>query len=95
MQRLDEMRAFGEKAFALAHRLANQAQFTMLQISQATMNDAGGAARNAGGEVILLQQKGALSGARTFTGDRYAVYATSDDHHVEVLAFERGSGFQG
>ena len=95
MQGLDQVRAFGEKAFALAHRFPNQAQFTMLKVAQATMNDAGRAAGNARGEVILLQEKRALSGARTFAGDGDAVYAASDDHHVEVLAFERGSGFQG
>ena len=95
MQGLDQVRAFGQKPFALAHRLPNQAQFAMLQVAEATMNDASGAAGNARGEVILLQQKRALSGARTFAGDGDAVYAASDHHDVEVLAFERGSGFQG
>ena len=95
MERLDQVGAFGEKAFALAHRFPNQTQFTMLQVSQAAMNDARGTARNARGEVILLQQKRAFSGARTFPCDGGTVDAASDDHHVEVLAFERGSGFQG
>ena len=71
---------------------ADLIKFAMLEVSQAAMNDAGGAAGDARGEVILLQQKRAFAGARTFTGDGDAVYAASDDHHVEVLAFERRSG---
>ena len=67
----------------------------MLQVAQAAVNDARGAAGNPRGEVILLEQKRAFSGARAFTGDGDAIDAASDDHHVEVLAFERGSGFQG
>jgi hypothetical protein len=67
----------------------------MFEISQAAVNDAGGTASHAGGEVILLNQESAFAGTCTFASDCDPVDAAPDDHHVKVLAFERRSGFEG
>ena len=57
------------------------------------MNDAGGATGDAGGKIVLLDEQSALAGAGAFAGHGYAVDASADHHHLEVLAFQWRPGF--
>jgi len=63
----------------------------MLQVSQAAMDHASGAAGNSGAEVVLLEDQSALAGAGTLARDGDSVDSAADDHHVKMLGFQRGS----
>ena len=56
MHWMHQVRAFAQQAISLADRIANQIQFTMLQVTQAAVDDACGTAGDARSEVILLDQ---------------------------------------
>ena len=90
---MHQVRAFAEQAFPLADRFAYKIEFAMLEVSQAAVNDARGPASHPRGEIVLFEQKRALSGAGTLARDGDSVDATADDHHMKVLAFQRGSRF--
>ena len=83
-----QVRALAEQAITLAHRLADEAQFAMFQVTQAAMNNARGAAGNPGGEIILLDQQSALAGAGALPRHRDAIDAAPDDDNLESLAFQ-------
>jgi hypothetical protein len=90
-----QVRAFAEQAFALAHGFPYQIKFTMLEIAQTTMNDACRPAGHPRGEIVLLDQQSALAGAGALARDSHSIDAAADDHHLKVLAFQRGSRFYG
>ena len=92
---MDQVRALAQQAFPFANRFPNQIDFAVLQVAQAAVNDAGGAAGDAGGEIVLLDQQGAFAGAGAFARHGDAVDAAADDHHLKVLAFQGGPGFDG
>jgi hypothetical protein len=90
---MHQVRAFAEQALALVNRFAYQIKFAMLEVSQAAVNDAGGPASNARGKIVLFDEQSALSGAGTLARDGHSIDAAADDHHMKVLAFQRGSRF--
>jgi hypothetical protein len=53
------------------------------------VNDAGGAAGGAGGEVVLLDQQGAPPDAGALPGDGHTVDPAANDNDVEAFTFER------
>src|SRR5437868_228501 len=75
----------------LAQRFGDQAELAMLQVSQPAVNNAGGPAGSAAGEIILLQQQRALARARALARDGDAIDAAADHRHIEALAVEGGS----
>src|ERR1700722_15102007 len=95
MKRMNEVRSLAQKAFALAQGFADEIDFAVLEIAQTAVDDARGTAGDAGGEVVLLDQKSALAGAGAFAGDRDSVNAAADHDHVEVLAVDGGARFYG
>ena len=95
VKRMHEVRTLAEKAFALAQRFADEIDFAMLEVAQTAVDDAGGTAGDAGGEVILLDEQGTLAGTGAFPGDRDSVDSAADDDHVEVLAIDGGARFYG
>jgi hypothetical protein len=88
VNRMDEMRALAEQAFALANRFADQVELSMFKISKAAMDDAGGAAGNSRSEIVLFDEQGAFSGAGTLPGYGNAIDPAPNDHHVEMLAIQ-------
>ncbi len=92
---MHQVRALAEQAFALADGFAYQIEFAVLEVAQAAVNDSSGPAGHARGEIVLFDEQSALSGAGTLARDGYSVDAAADDHHVKVLAFQRGSRFYG
>jgi hypothetical protein len=90
-----QVRAFAEQAFTLAHRFAHQIKFAMLQVSEAAMDDACRPAGHSRSEIVLLDQQSALAGAGTLARDSHSIDAASDDYHLKVLSFQRGSRFYG
>jgi hypothetical protein len=89
------MRAFAQQPLALAQGFADQIEFAVFQVAQAAVDDAGGTAGDAAGEVVLLDQQRAFAGTGAFPGDGNSVDAAADHDEVEVLAVERGAGFDG
>jgi hypothetical protein len=67
----------------------------MLKVSQAAMDDACRPAGYSRSEIVLLDQQSALAGAGTLARDSHPIDAASDDHHLKVLPFQRGSRFYG
>jgi len=60
----------------------------MFEVAQAAVNDPGRAARHPRSEVILFDQQGTLSGTGTLARDGDSIDPSTNDHDVEVLAFE-------
>ena len=89
MYGMHQVRALLQQAPAFEQRLADQSELGMLQVAQAAVDDARGAAGGAGGEVVLLDQQGAAAGAGAFPGDGNAVDSAANDDDLEALAFER------
>lgn len=93
LNRMDEVRSFAEKALSLSHRLPNEADFSMLQVTQPAVDDASGAAGHAGREIILLDQQSALSGEGAFARNRDPIDPAANNDDVEMLSFNRWSWF--
>src|SRR5215467_4123008 len=79
------MRELAQQAFAFKQRFAHQADFTMLQVTQSAMDDPGGTAGGAGGEIILLNQQRALAPLGTLTRNGDTVDAAADHQNVKAL----------
>ncbi len=86
---MDEVRrqALGEQA-PLVQRFAHQAEVEALQVAEAAVDELARAARGAGGEVALLDQRHGETAAggverHATTGD-----ASTDDQYVEELGAE-------
>ena len=60
-QRLDEVRRQLDHELALEQRLADEAEVEVLQVAQAAVDELGGAARGARGEVGLLDERDAVA----------------------------------
>ncbi len=83
-QRPDQMRRRAQQHFAFAQRLAHQAKFVMLEITQAAVNELGRRRRGTGGEIVLLDQDDAQAAAGGVARDAGAVDTAADDSEVEV-----------
>jgi len=90
---MNQMGTFPKKALALADGLLYEAELGVFQIAKSTVNDASGTAGNPGAEIVLFEQQNALAGTGTLSCHGHAVDAASDDHHMEVLPFQRWSRF--
>ena len=60
----------------------------MLQVAQAAVNDARGAAGYAAGKIVLLDQQRVLSRARALARHCHAIDAAANHHYVKALAFQ-------
>ena len=92
---MNQVRPFAQQSFSLANRLANQFQFAVLEVTESTVDDASGAAGDARRKIVLFDQQSAFAGHGALPRDCHAVDAATNDHHVEVLVFQRGSRFHG
>jgi hypothetical protein len=63
-----EMRKIAKQKLTLAEDVAGQADVAGFESAEAAV-EAERAAAGAGGEIVLLNQQGALAGAGTFAGD--------------------------
>lgn len=86
---MHQVRALAQQPFPFANRFPYEIDFAVLQVTQAAVNDAGGAAGGAGGEVVLLDQQGAAPGAGAFPRDGNTVNSAANDDDLKALAFER------
>jgi hypothetical protein len=89
---MHEVRFFPKQLFPLAERFPNQTYFTVLQITQAAVNDARGAAGYSRSEVILLDQQGMFARAGALPRYSDAIDAAANHHYLKVLAFQGSSG---
>jgi hypothetical protein len=85
----DQVRLLLQQVAALAHRLTHQADLTMFQVAQTTMNEASGTAGGTGGKVMLLQQQRGSAGAGALARDRNPIDAAADNGNVEALSVQR------
>ena len=83
---MHQVRLLLQQAPPLLQRLAHQPDLRVLQVTQAAVNDARRTAGGAGGEVMLLDQKGPPSAARAFPCDGNPVDAAADDDHLKSFA---------
>ena len=91
-QRGDQVRREGDHELALQQRLADQPQVEVLQVAQAAVNQLGGAAGGARGEVGTLGQRHAVAAAGGVEGHAGPRDPTADHHDVERLAVHGGQG---
>lgn len=90
-----QVRPLAQHALSFTHGFTHEVEFAMLEVAKTAMNDASGPASDARGEVVLLDQQRALSGASAFPSYGDPVDASSDDDHMKVLAIQCRSGFDG
>jgi hypothetical protein len=88
-QRLDQMGRELDEQRALEQRLAHQAEVEVLQVAQAAVDQLGGTARGAGGEVGALDQGHAVAARGGVERDAGPGDATADDGEVERVPLER------
>ena len=89
-QRLHEVRGGADEVFALAQGFADEAELAVLEVAEAAVDEAGGAGRRAGAEVVALDEEGLVAGELGFAGDAGAVDAAADDDDVELLVGDLG-----
>ena len=82
------MGTLAEKVSALAEGFADQPEFRVLQVAQASVDNPGGAARGAGGKIVLLDEQGSAAGSGALAGNGDAIDATADHDDREALAFQ-------
>jgi hypothetical protein len=85
------MRLLTQEALAFAQRFADQRNLAMLQVSQAAMNDASGAASRARRKVVLLEQQSALARQRALPRNGNAIDAAANYHDIKATAVEQWS----
>jgi hypothetical protein len=83
---MHQMLSFAQQALSLANGLADQRNFTVLEIAEAAMYDSRRSAGHPRSEVVLLDQQRALSGASAFARHCHTVNAPPKDDYLEVLA---------
>lgn len=84
-QRPDDVRRHRPEDFALHQRFAHQAEFVMLEITQAAMDQLGGARRGARGEIVHLRQRHRIAAPNSIARNAAAVDAATDDEYVVNL----------
>src|ERR1700722_4340311 len=93
MNRMDQMRTLAQQNFALANRFADKVEFAVFEITNPAVDNAGRAAGNSRGEVVLFDKQRALAGPGALTGNGDAIDAAADDHHLKMLRFQGWSRF--
>src|SRR5262249_22809789 len=88
--RPNKMRLLTQQSLPLPKRFAYQADFGVLQVTQAAVDDARRSACSSGGKVVLLQQKRPAPRANALASYGDTVDAAADHHYVELLSCERG-----
>ena len=81
-----QMRIALKQPLALPQRLAHLANVSVLEVAQASVNDAGRTAGCARGEIVLLDQQRSPPSARAFPRDGNTVNSATNHDHVEMLA---------
>lgn len=84
-QRTDDVRGDLPKHLALEQRLADQAEFVILEIAKATVDELARPRRCAAGEIVHFAKKHGIAAACGVAGDAAAVNASADDCEVENL----------
>ena len=88
MNRMHQVGTFLQQATALRQGFTDQPDLRVFQVAQAAVNNSRGPTSGTRGEVLLLDQKCAASGAGALARDGHAVDSTTDDNHLEVFAFQ-------
>src|SRR5207247_11108327 len=78
------------QALALAHRLEHQAHVPLLEVAEPAMNQLGGPARGARGEVAALDERHPEPAHRRVARDAGAVAPAAHPEDIERLAAECG-----
>lgn len=78
----DDVRRHGPKDLAFHQRFAHKAEFIMLEITKATMDELGCAGRCAGGEIVHFGQCHGISTARRIARNAAAVDSTTDHENI-------------
>ncbi len=86
---MHQVRTLAQQAPAFDERLTHQSDLTVFQVAQASVDDAGGPAGGAGGEVVLFDQQRTTAGPGAFSRDGDAVDSAADHDHLEAFAFQR------
>ncbi len=86
-QRADDVRRHRHQHFALDQRLAHQAEFVMLEIAQAAVDELGGPGRGSGREVGLFGERDAVAAADHVARDAASVDAAADHQNIEGAVF--------
>jgi hypothetical protein len=77
-----------EEAVALDAGLEDEAEVAVLEVADAAVDEAGGAAGGATGEVLALDEGDAEATEGGISGDATAGDAAADDEDIEVLGAE-------
>jgi hypothetical protein len=92
MDWMHQVRTLPQQALPFAQRLAYHPDLSVLEVTQAPVDNSGGAAGGAGSEIVLLNQKRAFPGASALSGNGDAINSTTNDDYVEALTFQRWPG---
>jgi len=79
------MRSEARKLGLRTRRAIDNADLSLLQVAQATVNQARGTAACAACKISLLDERDAQAQARCVTGDSRARDSSADDEHVETF----------
>ena len=80
--RPDQMRRFGHQDLTLLQRMAHQPEIVSLQITQASMDQLGGARGCTLGKIPLFGQCDREAAPRRIAGDGSAIDAATDDEEI-------------
>ncbi len=85
---MDEVRReLLHEQLALVERLAHEPEVELLEVAQPAVDELAGAARRAGGEVALLDQRHGEAATGRVQGGATARHAAADHEDVELLAW--------
>ena len=80
------MRLLAQKQLAFLQAFADQPQLSVLQVTQAAVDNARGPAGGARGEIILLEKQRAPSVSRTLPCNRHPADAATDHDDIKVVS---------
>jgi hypothetical protein len=92
-QRLDVVGRVSEQPVSLPEGLAHQAEFRVLQIAQAAVNDARHGGAGSGAEIGLFDQQDIDSLQRQLTEQADSVDAAADDQNGDIGAISKRGEF--
>ena len=95
---MDEVRRVLAEPAALVQGLAHERDVALFEIANAAVDELGAAARRALAEVVLLEQRDAVTASRSVDGHPDARRAAADDDDVPRLALaveSRRTGVRG
>ncbi|MCY1519133.1 hypothetical protein D9M68_538730 [compost metagenome] len=87
-QPLHKMAGIAPQPLAFVQRMAHQAEISLLDIAQAAVHHLRGFGGRAGGEIVLLDDGGAIASQARVQGRVDAGDAAPDDDDVEIFGFQ-------